>query len=363
MASCSSRERSGGQDRAQLGEPVAFGPQLSGGQSARVQEIRGVGGQGLAAVTGKHPGQQLLGRPRLPGRMGAFVVGAERLGADGQVQVGALGAAGELDIAALHVLGAVQGQQRPLLGAALGAHVGPGIGQVDPPRLARLDGGVQVPAGQPDRLGRLILQGPDGHRPAGHVQVLDDGGGAVDHAQAVGGVGAQHHHIPDREAPVPDGQPLGAELARLGPQPLADRVELVDLGAAVAVDHRVFPGLMGLPPVVDEGAVAVVAGLEGADAVMLGIGGDRLLQVAGAHVVDRPLLPGLDLPPVHGQLGGAQSEPEGAEAATGGDGGELAVVADQHHLGPRPLRMAEQGGELAGADHGGLVHHQHRPAV
>ena len=145
--------------------------------------------------------------------MGAFVVGAEGFGADGQVQVGPLGAAGELHIAALHVLGPVQGQQRPLLGAALGAHVGAGIGQIDPARLARADRGVQVPAGQPDRLGRLLLQGPDGHRPAGHVQVQDDGGGAVDHAQAVAGVGAQHHHIPDRERPVADDQPLGAELA------------------------------------------------------------------------------------------------------------------------------------------------------
>ena len=105
---------------------------------------------------------------------------------------------------------------------------------------------------------------------------------------------------------------------------------------------------MGLPPVGDEGAVAVVAGLEGADAVMLGIGGDRLLQVAGAHVVDGPLLPGLDLPAVHGQLGGAQAEAEGAEAAAGGDGGELAVVADQHHLGPGPLGMARAGGRACG---------------
>ena len=127
-----------------------------------------------------------------------------------------------------------------------------------------------------------------------------------------------------------------------------------------AVDHRLFPGLVGLPPVGDQGAVAVVAGLERSDAVMLGVGGDRLLQVAGADVVDGPLLPGLDLPAVDGQLGGAQAEAEGAEAAAGLDGGELAVVADQHHLGPRPLGMAEQGGELAGGDHGGLVHHQHR---
>jgi hypothetical protein len=106
----------------------------------------------------------------------------------------------------------------------------------------------------------------------------------------------------------PTGQPLGAELAVLGPEPLADAVELVDLGAAVAVDHRPLPSLVDLPPVGDQGAVAVVAGLEGADAVMLGIGGDRLLEVAGAHVIDGPLLPGLDLSAVDGQLAGAEAE-------------------------------------------------------
>ena len=177
------------------------------------------------------------------------------------------------------------------------------------------------------------------------------------------GVGAQHHHIPDRKAPVPNHQPLGAELAVLGPQPLADAVELVDLGAAVAVDHRPLPGLVGLPPVGDQGAVAVVAGVERLDAVVLGVGGDRLVEVAGAYVVDGLLLPAFDLPPVDSQLRGAEAEAQSAEAATGVDGGELAVVADQHHLRAGLLRMGEEGGELAGADHGRLVHHQHRPLV
>jgi hypothetical protein len=132
---------------------------------------------------------------------------------------------------------------------------------------------------------------------------------------------------------------------------------------SVGVDHRPLAGLVGLPPVGHQGAVAVVAGVERADAVVLGVGGDRLLQVAGADVVDGALLPGLDLATVDGQLAGAQAQAEGAEAAAGLDGGELAVVADQHHLGARPLGVAEQGGELSGGDHGGLVHHQHRPRI
>jgi hypothetical protein len=131
----------------------------------------------------------------------------------------------------------------------------------------------------------------------------------------------------------------------------------------VGVDHRLLAGLVGLPPICNKGAVAVVAGLERPDAIVLGVGRDGLLQVAGPHVVDRPLLPGLDLAAVDGQLGCAEAQPEGAEAAASGDGGELAVVADQHHLGPRPLGMAQQGGEFARADHGRLVHHQHRSAV
>jgi hypothetical protein len=116
---------------AELGEPVPFGAQLPGGQPPHIHHVENFGGQGLAAVAGQDPGQQLLRRPRLLGRMGPFVVGAKEFGADGQVQVGAVLASGELHIAALHVLGPVQGQQRPLFGAALGAHVGPGIGQID----------------------------------------------------------------------------------------------------------------------------------------------------------------------------------------------------------------------------------------
>jgi hypothetical protein len=38
-------------------EPVAFGAQLAGGQPPHIHHVGGVGGQGLAAVTGQHAGQ------------------------------------------------------------------------------------------------------------------------------------------------------------------------------------------------------------------------------------------------------------------------------------------------------------------
>jgi hypothetical protein len=90
----------------------------------------------------------------------------------------------------------------------------------------------------------------------------------------------------------------------------------------------------------------VIAGLIGANTVVLGIGGDRLLEVASAHVINGALLPGLDLPAIDGEFAGAQPLAEGAEAAAGLDGGELPVVADQRHLGTRPLRIHKEGSEL-----------------
>jgi hypothetical protein len=54
---------------------------------------------------------------------------------------------------------------------------------------------------------------------------------------------------------------------------------------------------------------------------------------------------------------------EGAEAATGVDRRKLPVITHQHHLRLSLLGMLEQAGELAAAQHRGLVHHQHRPAV
>jgi hypothetical protein len=47
------------------------------------------------------------------------------------------------------------------------------------------------------------------------------------------------------------------------------------------------------------------------------------------------------------QLGSAEAEAEGAEAAAGVDRRQLPVVTDQHHLGPGLLGMLEEAGELA----------------
>jgi hypothetical protein len=58
------------------------------------------------------------------------------------------------------------------------------------------------------------------------------------------------------------------------------------------------------------------------------VGGHRLLQQSTPDQLQGLTFPGLVLPPVYGQLAGAEAEPEGAEAAAGVDGGQLPVVAD-----------------------------------
>src|SRR5215218_3343280 len=80
-------------------------------------------------------------------------------------------------------------------------------------------------------------------------------------------------------------------------------------------------------------------------------------------MLDRLTLPRLGLPTVLAQLAGTKPQPEPPEPAASLDGGELLVVAYQHDLGVCLGGVVEQAGELAGAEHPGLVHHQHGPLV
>jgi hypothetical protein len=93
------------------------------------------------------------------------------------------------------------------------------------------------------------------------------------------------------------------------------------------------------------------------------VGAQGLVEVAVAQVLDRLLLPGLLLAAVLSQLARPQAQAQPAEAATGLDRGQLPVVAHQDDLGAGSLGVVEEASELAGADHAGLVHHQHRPVV
>jgi hypothetical protein len=93
------------------------------------------------------------------------------------------------------------------------------------------------------------------------------------------------------------------------------------------------------------------------------VGGHGLLDQPGADKVEGFTFPGLVLAAVLGQLAGAEAEAEGAEAAAGVDWGQLPVIADQDHLGLGLVCVLQELGELAAADHAGLVDHQHRVGV
>ena len=62
--------------------------------------------------------------------------------------------------------------------------------------------------------------------------------------------------------------------------------------------------------------------------------------------------------PHRGQLGRRVIGHQGAEQASGPDGGELVVVSHQHELGPGALDDAGEGGQVRGARHRGFIEHR-----
>jgi hypothetical protein len=93
------------------------------------------------------------------------------------------------------------------------------------------------------------------------------------------------------------------------------------------------------------------------------VGGHRLLDQPGPDQLQGLAFPDLLLAPVLHELGGAEAEAEGAEAAAGVDGGQLPVITDQDHLGLGVVGVLEEAGERAAADHAGLIDDQHGAGV
>jgi hypothetical protein len=119
--------------------------------------------------------------------------------------------------------------------------------------------------------------------------------------------------------------------------------------------------LRGGPPVVDQRGADLFGGVGGVDPAVLAVGGQGSVRVTVAELVERGLFPHVGLPPVVGEFGGGESGGQGAEQAAGVDLGELVGVAGEHDLHGLGFGMVEEAGELAGADHAGLVDHEHRP--
>jgi hypothetical protein len=73
--------------------------------------------------------------------------------------------------------------------------------------------------------------------------------------------------------------------------------------------------------------------------------------------------PGFDLSVVLHQAGALETLDDARERPTGVDLGKLVMVADQHHLRARQVRVVDEAREFAGTDHRRLIHDNHRVAV
>jgi hypothetical protein len=200
------------------------------------------------------------------------------------------------------------------------------------------------------------------------VEGGDDPAAAVGHPQLSNGVLATYDPVPDRQLAVFDLEPFGAKPPAGGQQLLAGSVEPIDLAPACGEHDHLLGGvvvglLKGSPPVLQQREGGGRFGVGGHHSVVGLVGGHRLLHQPAPDEVEGFAFPGLVLAAVLGQFGGAEAKAEGAEAAAGVDRGQLPVVADQDHLALRLVGVLEQAGQLAAAQHAGLIHHQHGPAV
>jgi len=78
-----------------------------------------------------------------------------------------------------------------------------------------------------------------------------------------------------------------------------------------------------------------------------------------AELGERFSFPGVVLAAVLGELDRLETHGEGGEGAAGVDLGELVMVADEDDLGAVSVGVVEETGQLAGADHGRFVDHDH----
>ncbi len=89
----------------------------------------------------------------------------------------------------------------------------------------------------------------------------------------------------------------------------------------------------------------------------MGVEGDGPLDAAGAQLGERPAFVGVVLADVDGELPHplGMAGQQGAQPAAGPHGAQLAVVADDDHLGLGPRRDGEEAGEVGVVGHAGLV--------
>ena len=202
-------------------------------------------------------------------------------------------------------------------------------------------------------------------------------------------VPAQHDLVAGGELPVAEVQlGGGVEFAGGGEQCSGLPVEEAGLAAGAGEEQGVGAGPARVVPVGERDGVEVLGLVADDDSAVVSVGVEGGRDVPAAQLVERGTLPGVDLAPVHGQLDDTVAErvEGGAERATGGDFGELVVVADEDHLRagvrrlrrrprrgrgcrPSPLRRSRPGSWLSprvarrGGERSSSMRSRHRPAA
>ena len=115
------------------------------------------------------------------------------------------------------------------------------------------------------------------------------------------------------------------------------------------------------PPVADRSGVEVFDPVSQDDPAVGLVGGEGVGDVAVAELVQGGDLPRPGLASVDGQFSGVAGGgcDGGGERATGGDFGELVVVADEDHLGAGGAGGGDHPVQVDGAGHPGLVDDHH----
>ena len=182
---------------------------------------------------------------------------------------------------------------------------------------------------------------------------------------AVGGGGEGHD-------PVADAVVAAAGRDEFGAGEAAVEGEAVAGEAVEGVHVRPPPGVHGrVPAGADVGVPGVHRRLQGfvgvrgdPDPVVVGVPGDGVGDLPAAELAQCFPLAGVVLADVLGQDvdDAVVAVEQGPEGAAGADRAELAVVADQDHLGLGQVAGGQEAEHVAVVGHAGLVEHDHVPS-
>ena len=271
----------------------------------------------------------------------------------GDVEAGFVAGPGEGDVGAFAVEAGGADDEHGVAGDALGLVDRDGVGVVDPAV-------VEVVAVEHD----VFAAGDaDGHVVGGEVgdgaaHAVVDGELLAGHEVLVAVVAAHHDLVADDVAVAGElDLVVEGQLTGCGEHLAGVAVEEAGFGACPGEQQRFSVGAGGVP-VAEHDRVEVVGCVGDDDSAVVSVCGERGRNVTAAELIERLTFPLVLLAAVDGQLNDliAECVERGAERSTGGDFGQLVMVADEHDLGADGGCLVDDRSDVTGAGHRRLVH-------